>query len=84
MYLRWVIDHSPQQKALQAVMVLKENDKELRFRATRLRRQLAELEKEAVERGILKRNTSTDSATTPTASASCAVSPTSPNPSPQM
>lgn len=81
LYLRWVIDQSPQQKALQAVMALKENDKELRFRATRLRRQLAELEKEAVERGILKRNTSTDSATTPTTSASFAASPTSPSPS---
>lgn len=78
--MRWVIDLTPQRRALQTVMTLKENDKELRLRATRLRRQLAELEKEAVERGILKRNASTDSSTS-TTTPQDVLSPSSASPS---
>ncbi|KAJ1523594.1 hypothetical protein ONE63_001437 [Megalurothrips usitatus] len=81
LYLRWVVDQSPQKKALQTVMTLKENEKELRSRASRLRRQLADLEKEAVERGILQRNSSIGSASTPTTSTPCVMSPTSTSPS---
>jgi hypothetical protein len=47
------VDQTPQQKAWETITSLREKDKELRLKATRLRRQLADLEKEAVEAGIL-------------------------------
>lgn len=47
------MDQTPQQKAWEVITSLREKDKELRLKATRLRRQLADLEKEAVEAGIL-------------------------------
>lgn len=53
LFLRWVVDQTPQQKAWETITSLREKDKELRLKATRLRRQLADLEKEAVEAGIL-------------------------------
>jgi hypothetical protein len=48
-----VVDQTPQQKAWETITSLREKDKELRLKATRLRRQLADLEKEAIEAGIL-------------------------------
>jgi len=53
LYLRWVVDQTPQQKAWETITALREKDKELRLKATRLRRQLLDLEREAVEAGIL-------------------------------
>ncbi|XP_067014319.1 myotubularin-related protein 9 [Anabrus simplex] len=53
LYLRWVVDQTPQQEAWRTITELREHDKELRLKATRLRRQLADLEKEAIEAGIL-------------------------------
>lgn len=53
LFLRWVVDQTPQKKAWEAITSLREKDKELRLKAMRLRRQLADLEKEAVEAGIL-------------------------------
>jgi hypothetical protein len=47
------VDQTPQQKAWEMITSLREKDKELQLKATRLRRQLADLEKEAVEAGIL-------------------------------
>ncbi|GLG92760.1 GL15069 [Gryllus bimaculatus] len=53
LFLRWVVDQSPQRQAWRTITALRERDKELRLKATRLRRQLAELEREAVEAGVL-------------------------------
>ncbi|PSN52380.1 hypothetical protein C0J52_06724 [Blattella germanica] len=53
LFLRWVVDQTPQQKAWETITSLREKDKELRLKATRLRRQLLDLEREAVEAGIL-------------------------------
>lgn len=39
--------------AWKAIAVLKEKDKELRIKAARLRRQLADFEKEAVQAGLV-------------------------------
>lgn len=66
LFLRWVVDQTPQQKAWETITSLREKDKELRLKATRLRRQLADLEKEAVEAGILL-PASTDAVPTPEA-----------------
>lgn len=41
-----MVDQSEQKKAWEKLTVIKEKDKELRMKAARLRRQLAELEKE--------------------------------------
>nr|CAD7396810.1 unnamed protein product [Timema cristinae] len=53
LFLRWVVDQGPQKEAWVTITTLREKDKELRLKACRLRRQLADLQKEAVEVGIL-------------------------------
>lgn len=53
MYLRWVIDQSEREQAWRKIAQLRDKDKELRMRATRLRRQLADLEREAIQAGLL-------------------------------
>lgn len=53
LYLRWVVDQSARRDAWRHVTQLRDKDKELRQRATRLRRQLQELEREAVQAGLL-------------------------------
>lgn len=53
MYLRWVYDQTPQQEAWVTVSEIKEREKELRSKVIRLRRQLMELEREAVSQGLL-------------------------------
>nr|CAD7413434.1 unnamed protein product [Timema poppensis] len=53
LFLRWVVDQGPQKEAWVTITSLREKDKELRLKACRLRRQLADLQKEAVEVGIL-------------------------------
>ncbi|KAK9504100.1 hypothetical protein O3M35_010517 [Rhynocoris fuscipes] len=45
-YLRWVINQTPEKESWLAISSLKEREKELRLKAARLRRQLVELEKE--------------------------------------
>uniref|UniRef100_T1JCY3 Myotubularin phosphatase domain-containing protein n=1 Tax=Strigamia maritima TaxID=126957 RepID=T1JCY3_STRMM len=52
-YLRWVCDQSLQEKAWTTIIEIKEHDKQLRSRVTKLRRQLVELERDAVDAGIL-------------------------------
>ncbi|CAL4079373.1 unnamed protein product, partial [Meganyctiphanes norvegica] len=52
-YLRWVVDQAPQEAAWSVVRELRERDQASRSRVARLRRQLADLEREAVAAGIL-------------------------------
>lgn len=53
LFLRWVVNLSAEKDARKAIAALKAKDVELRQKAGRLRRQLADLEKEVVESGIL-------------------------------
>lgn len=53
LFLRWVVDQTEQKVAWKAIAVLKEKDKELRIKAARLRRQLADFEKEAIQAGLV-------------------------------
>lgn len=53
LYLRWVVDQSPQKQAWRKITQLRQRDAELRLEAGRLRRQLTELQREAVAVGIL-------------------------------
>ena len=52
-YLRWVVDQGPQEAAWLVVKELRERDAALRSKVARLRRQLQDLEREALEVGIL-------------------------------
>lgn len=52
-YLRWVVDQGPQEASWSVVHQIKERDAALRSRVSRLRRQLQDLEREAVEAGII-------------------------------
>lgn len=52
-YLRWVVDQGPQEAAWSVVRELRERDASLRSRVARLRRQLQDLEREAVGVGII-------------------------------
>lgn len=52
-FLRWVVDQGPQEAAWSVVRELKERDSSLRSRVARLRRQLQDLEREAMEVGII-------------------------------
>ncbi|XP_063863247.1 myotubularin-related protein 9-like isoform X1 [Scylla paramamosain] len=52
-YLRWVVDQGPQEAAWLVVKELRERDSALRSKVSRLRRQLQDLEREALEVGIL-------------------------------
>ncbi|XP_013789413.1 myotubularin-related protein 9-like isoform X1 [Limulus polyphemus] len=54
MYLRWVLNPSPQMAAWETIAEIREKNKELRSKAIRLRRYLMELEREAVDMGVLK------------------------------
>lgn len=53
LYLRWVCDHSLQELAWGAITEIKVHDKELRFKVMKLRRELLDLQKEAVDSGVL-------------------------------
>ncbi|GAB6019226.1 Carrier protein, mitochondrial [Chamberlinius hualienensis] len=53
LYLRWVLNQSSQQKVWKYIMDIKEKDKALRSYVNKLRRQVVELENEAVEAGIM-------------------------------
>ncbi|KAG8242888.1 Myotubularin- protein 9 [Homalodisca vitripennis] len=53
LYLRWVIDQTERKQAWRQIMQLRDKDKELRMKAGRLRRQLADLEREAIQAGVL-------------------------------
>lgn len=53
LFLRRVIDSSSQELAWKTVFEVKERDKELRSHVIRLRRQVVELEKEAIEAGLI-------------------------------
>lgn len=54
LFLRWVYDQKPQKEAWDTVLEIRNRDKELRSKAMRLRRQLLELEDEAVVQGVLQ------------------------------
>ncbi|KAL3180796.1 hypothetical protein MRX96_037220 [Rhipicephalus microplus] len=54
LFLRWVYDQKPQKEAWDMVLEIRNRDKELRSKAIRLRRQLLELEDEAVVQGVLQ------------------------------
>ncbi|XP_065296214.1 myotubularin-related protein 9 isoform X2 [Dermacentor albipictus] len=54
LFLRWVYDQKPQKEAWDMVLEIRNRDKELRSKALRLRRQLLELEDEAVVQGVLQ------------------------------
>ncbi|XP_029841778.2 myotubularin-related protein 9 isoform X3 [Ixodes scapularis] len=53
-FLRWVYNQRPQQEAWVTISEIRDRDKELRSKAIRLRRQLLELEQEAVVQGLLQ------------------------------
>lgn len=53
MYLRWVCDPDPQLEAWQTIAEIREKDKELRSKVVKMRRQLTELEREAVGAGVM-------------------------------
>lgn len=53
LYLRWVVDQTEQKMAWKKITQLRDQEKELRMKAARLRRQLADLEREAVQAGIM-------------------------------
>ncbi|XP_063224211.1 myotubularin-related protein 9 [Bacillus rossius redtenbacheri] len=52
-FLRWTVSQAPQAEACRTAAALRQRDQELRLKAARLRRQLADLEREAVEAGVL-------------------------------
>ena len=53
MYLAYVVDSGVSDDMWRDISTTCERDKELRSKANRLRRQLADLEREAVARGVL-------------------------------
>ena len=53
MYLRWVVDMSPEMERWKGIGKLKERQMELRSLANRLRSQLTELEREAVDLDLI-------------------------------
>lgn len=53
LYLRWVCDQAQQEQAWKTITEVTDLDKQLRRKVTKLRRQLMELEKEAVDSGIM-------------------------------
>lgn len=53
LYLRGVINQAPQEEAWQEIYKIREYDKELRSKVSKLRRQLASLEREAIAHGVL-------------------------------
>lgn len=53
LYLRWVVDQGPQKAAWRKITQLRQREAELRLEAGRLRRQLADLQREAITAGIL-------------------------------
>ncbi|XP_077487066.1 myotubularin-related protein 9 isoform X2 [Amblyomma americanum] len=54
LFLRWVYDQKPQKEAWDTILEIRNRDKELRSKAIRLRRQLLELEDEAIVQGVLQ------------------------------
>ncbi|XP_063591147.1 myotubularin-related protein 9-like isoform X1 [Penaeus indicus] len=52
-FLRWVVDQGPQEAAWTIVRELREKESSVRSQVARLRRQLQDLEREAVDVGIL-------------------------------
>ncbi|XP_039295566.1 myotubularin-related protein 9 [Nilaparvata lugens] len=52
LFCRWVVEQREQSEAWKSIAALKEKDKELRLKASRLRRQLIDLEKEAARLGV--------------------------------
>lgn len=53
LYLRGIINQVPQEEAWQEIYKIREYDKELRSKVSKLRRQLASLEREAVAHGVV-------------------------------
>ena len=53
MYLRWIVDPTPQLEAEQHVQEIIRRNKEIRAEVGQLRRQLIELEKEAEKLGLI-------------------------------
>lgn len=53
MYLSYVVDPSVQENSWRDITAMCEKDKELRSKAQRLRRQLIDLERDAVAKGLL-------------------------------
>lgn len=54
LFLRWVYNQRPQKEAWDTILEIRNRDKELRSKAIRLRRQLLELEDEAIVQGVLQ------------------------------
>ncbi|CAH1776264.1 unnamed protein product [Owenia fusiformis] len=54
LFQRDQLDQSPKKEAWEEIVRIKETDKELRCKVVRLRRQLAALEKEAIQRNLIK------------------------------
>lgn len=53
MYLRWVCNTNAEAEAWKTIAEIKEHDKALKSKALKLRRQLVELERQAVENGLI-------------------------------
>ncbi|GFR98384.1 myotubularin-related protein 9 [Elysia marginata] len=53
LYLRGVIDQTPQDEAWKEIYKIREYDQELRSKVNKLRRQLASLEREAISHGVV-------------------------------
>lgn len=53
MYLRWIVDQKPQLEAWKSIAEIREKDKELQSKAAKLRRNLVDLERDALNAGIL-------------------------------
>ncbi|KAG1666790.1 Myotubularin-related protein 9 [Nymphon striatum] len=53
LFLRWVCDNSAQSEAWTTIKSIKDTDKELRSKVTKLRRQLMELQKETIIAGLI-------------------------------
>lgn len=53
LYQRSLIDQSKQQEAWEEITKIREHDKELRSKVAKLRRQLASLEREALNAGVM-------------------------------
>ena len=53
MYLSYAVDPSGQENSWRDITAMCEKDKELRSKAQRLRRQLIDLERDAIAKGLL-------------------------------
>lgn len=53
MYLRWIVDQKPQLEAWKSIAEIREKDKELQSKAAKLRRNLVDLERDALNAGVL-------------------------------